>query len=126
MPNSARTVSGARVVLLPPKYIELWNRQVQQRIDNYWETFKPEIFANKNMFAELDRMAHAEAMSYVTSTLRRDMGSESDQFIKQSSSGGQFEFRTVPLGSYQLLVHVNVDGRDVLWSHTIEVTNDVP
>lgn len=126
LPNGAGPAGPARVVLLPPKYTEIWNKQVQQRLDNYWEMFKPEIYANKAQFAELNRVAHLEAMNSVVSTMQREMGSGASQFIKQASPSGQFEFRGVPFGAYQLLVEAPVGGKDVVWSRSVDVRSDIP
>src|SRR5207245_5853389 len=63
--------SAARVVLLPPKYTEVWSRQVQQRLDNYWETFKPEFAVNKEHFADYYKLAHSESLRYVMTTDRK-------------------------------------------------------
>jgi hypothetical protein len=50
--DNSKPVPRARVVLLTPKYIESWDRQVQTRLDNYWELFKPEFVAKKETFIE--------------------------------------------------------------------------
>ena len=126
LPNSDKPVQGARVVLLPPNYVETWNKQVQQRLDNYWETFKPAIFANKDHYADVDRVAHEEAMNSVVSTMRRELGSAANQFIKQASATGQFEFPDVPFGTYQILIQAAVDGRDFLWARPVHVRAGIP
>ena len=126
LPNGGKSAQAARVVLLPPKYTEVWNKQVQQRLDNYWELFKPEVFANKNNFADIDRMAHLEAMNSVTSTMRRELGSGAGLFIKQTSPAGQFEFQGIPFGTYQILVEASSEGRDVVWSRSVEVLSNIP
>ena len=126
LPNGGKSTQAARVVLLPPKYTEVWNKQVQQRLDNYWELFKPEVFANKNNFADIDRMAHLEAMNSVTSTMRRELGSGAALFIKQTSPAGQFEFQGIPFGTYQILVEASSEGRDVVWSRSVEVLSNIP
>src|SRR5262245_55589673 len=51
-PESSAPMAGAHVLLLPPKYTEQWSRQVQTRMDNYWEMFKPEFYANKQRVVE--------------------------------------------------------------------------
>ena len=119
-------IETARVALLPPKYTELWNKQVQQRLDNYWEIFKPEFTANKEHFLDFHRIAQVEAFRYVTYTMRRDLGEGALKLVKDASGTGQFEFKSVPLGTYQLLVHATVNGRDLLWSKTVEVQSDIP
>ncbi len=124
-PAGAKTIQ-ARVVMLPPKYIEAWNKQVQQRLDNYWETFKPEFFANKEHFADFERLARLEAMMSVVSQMRRELGSNANPFIKQTSPAGEFEFKGIPLGTYQVLVEASADGRDFTFSRPVDVRNDIP
>jgi hypothetical protein len=125
-PEGARTVQAARVVLLPPKYTEVWNKQVQQRLDNYWELFKPEFAVNKEHFTDFYRIAYLEAFQYVTSAMRRELGDGASNFIKESSSSGQFEFRGVPFGTYQVLVQAISSGKDVVWSRPIDVQSEIP
>jgi hypothetical protein len=126
LPERNTTAQSARVALLPAKYTELFNKQVQQRLDNYWEQFKPEFAANKEHFADFYRMAYLESFAYVTSAMRRDLGSGAAKFIKESSPTGQFELRGIPFGTYQLLVLATPNGRDVVWSRTVDVQTEVP
>jgi hypothetical protein len=117
---------AARVVLLPPKYTEVWNRQVQQRLDNYWETFKPEFAVNKERFADFHRLARVEALRYVIAIMRRDLGDGASKYIKETPSNGQFEYRGIPFGTYQLLVQAAANGEDITWSRTIDVQTEIP
>ena len=117
---------AARVVVLPPKYTEVWNKQVQQRLDNYWETYKPEFAANKDHFANFYRLAHEESLRYVIATMRRELGDGASKYIKDTPSNGQFEFRGIPFGTYQLLVQAMADGEDIIWSRTVDVQTKIP
>ena len=126
LPDAANKPQAARVALLPSKYIEIWNKQVQQRLDNYWEIFKPDLAVNRERFADLDRMAHVEAFRYITSTMRREMGESASKLITDASANGQFEFRGVPFGTYQVLVQATFNGQDVVWSRPLEVQTDIP
>src|SRR5580765_2247811 len=82
LPNGARPTQAARAVLLPPKYADMWNKQVQQRLDNYWEIYKPELLVNKDHVTEILRMAHVESFRFVTSAMRRELGEGAAKFIK--------------------------------------------
>src|SRR5438093_3150728 len=88
LPNADKAAPAARVALLPAKYTEAWNKQVQQRIDNYWEIYKPEIIARKELIFQLERAAHVEAFAYITSMMRRELGDGSSKFIKDTSPAG--------------------------------------
>jgi hypothetical protein len=116
----------ARVVLLPPKYVETWDKQVQTRIDNYWEVFKPEFAANKERYFDFDRLARIEAFRSVTATMRRELGVEAAIYIKDATPAGQFSFTGIPYGSYQMLVYANVNGQELLWSKSVVVQTEIP
>lgn len=126
IPGTSSPAQAARTALLPGKYTEIWNKQVQTRLDNYWELFKPEFAANKNHFLDFDRMAQLEAFRFITSTLRRELGDEASRYLKESSASGQFEFTVVPFGTYQLLVQAVINGQEVIWSKTVEVQTTIP
>ena len=126
LPDSAKPLQGARVALLPTKYIEVWNKQVQTRLDNYWEIFKPDFAANKERFLDYDRIAQLEAFRYVTSSMRRDLGDAASKLLKESSSAGQFEFKEISFGTYQLLVQATVNGQEVIWSKPVDVKTEIP
>lgn len=126
LPDGAKSAQPAHVVLLSPKYTEVWNRQVQQRLDNYWEDYKPEFAVHKERIAEFNRMSQVESLRYVMSQMRRDLGVGASMLIKDTSANGQFEFRGVPFGTYQLLVEVLANGGEILWSRPVDVQTDVP
>jgi hypothetical protein len=126
LPNGSTPTQTAQAALLPPKYADIWNKQLQQRLDNYWEIYKPELLVNKEHVTEIYRMAHVEAFRYVTSTMRRELGEGASKYIKTTSANGQFEFRGIPFGTYQLLVGTAAAGQDVVWSRTIDVDSDAP
>jgi hypothetical protein len=46
----------------------------QGRLDNYWETYKPEPLTNKEHFTDIYRMAHVESFRHVQSAMRRELG----------------------------------------------------
>ena len=124
--EGAKTVQAAHVILLTPKYMELWNTQVQQRLDNYWEIFKPDFAAHKERFSDFYRIVYLEALGYVTNTMRRELGTGASKFIKDTSPTGQFEFRGIALGTYQILAQTRVNGQDVVWIRSVNVEQDLP
>jgi len=126
LPDTSRPAQAARVALLPPKYTEVWNKQMQTRLDNYWELYKPEFAANKEHFTDFVRAAQLESLRFVTSSMRRDLGEGASKLLKESSATGQFEFSGIPFGTYQLLVQASVNGRDVIWSKPVDVQTEIP
>jgi hypothetical protein len=126
LPNGSQPSQAAHVALVPPKYIETWNKLVQERLDNYWEIFKPELAVNRERITDIYRMVHVEAFRSITLTMRRDLGVGSAKFMQDASAGGQFEFRNLPLGSYEVLVQTTSGGQDIVWARSINVENDIP
>jgi hypothetical protein len=126
LPEGTKPAQAARVLLLPPKYTEVWNKQLQQRLDNYWEMFKPEFAAHKEHFMDFYRIAYLESFRYVMSAMRRELGDGASKLVKETSSTGQFEFRGIPFGTYQVLVQATANGQDIVWSRLIEVQTEIP
>jgi hypothetical protein len=126
LPDGSRPTQTAQAVLLPQKFADMWNKQLQQRLDTYWEIYKEELYVHKDHVTEIYRMANLDAFRYITSAMRRELGDGASKFIKDSSTNGQFEFRGIPLGTYQLLVRTSTAGQDLVWSRTVDVDSDVP
>ena len=125
LPNGT-PAKAAHVVMVPPKYTELWNREVQQRLDNYWEVYKPDLLANKALVPKLFKLAYVEALRNLTSTMRREMGEGASKYIKDAAPTGQFEFRGLPFGTYQLLIQTTTEGEAITWSRIVDVDSNVP
>jgi len=125
-PEGTKITQTAHVALLPAKYTEAWNKQVQTRLDNYWELYKPEFAKNKEHFSEFNRVAQVESFRYVTSSMRRELGLAASNLIKDSAPSGQFEFANIPLGTYELLVQATVNGQEFVWSKTVDVQSEIP
>ena len=126
LPDSGASIEGARIALLSPKYTEVWNKQVQTRLDNYWEIFKPDFAVKKERFVEFERLAQVEAFRYVTLNMRRDLGDSAMKFMQESSTNGQFEFSHVPFGTYQILVNATMRGQEIVWSKAVDVQSEIP
>ena len=67
-----------------------------------------------------------ESLRYVIATMRRELGDGASKYIKETSSNGQFEFRGIPFGTYQMLVQAMADGEDIIWSRTVDVQTKIP
>jgi hypothetical protein len=122
----AKPAQNARVVLVPPKYTEMWNKEVQQRLDNYWEIYKPDLLTNKDNVPKLYRLAYVEALRNLVTTMRREMGDGSSKYIKDATATGQFEFRGIPFGTYRLLVQSTSEGETITWSRIVDVDTSIP
>ena len=71
-------------------------------------------------------MAYVEALRNLTSTMRREMGEGASKYIKDAAPTGQFEFRGLPFGTYQLLIQTATDGEAITWSRIVDVDTNVP
>jgi len=125
LPNG-KPPQGARVVMLPPNYTELWNREVQQRLDNYWEIYKPDLLSNNDHVPRLYKLAYVQALRNLTTTMRREMGEGASKYIKDAAPTGQFEFRGLPFGTYQLVIQATTEGDTITWSRIVDVDTNVP
>jgi len=122
---TGKPAQSARVVMVPPKYTELWNREVQQRLDNYWEIYKPDLLANKDHVPRLYKLAYVEALRNLTTTMRRELGEGASKYIKDATPTGQFEFRDLPFGTYQLVIQTT-EGDATTWSKIVDIDTSVP
>ena len=55
-----------------------------------------------------------------------ELGDGASKYIKETPATGQFEFRGIPFGSYQLLVQATAEGEDITWSRIVDVGTTVP
>jgi hypothetical protein len=113
-----------QVILLSSQYVDLWNTDVQKRLDAYWERFKPAFAAQKELFFEVSRMAQKEATDYVVTRMRRD-ASVSD-YLKQASPEGRFEFKNLPFGEYKVVALGKIGEEDAIWQESIDVRSPIP
>jgi hypothetical protein len=120
MPPGGGSVGVAQVVLLPREYALAFNAEAQQRIDRYWEIYKPEFVQRKELFLQVAPMAYKDALDAVVLRLRRERGTDASRWI-QSAPGGQFEFRGVPAGEYKLVAIAVLGGAQHVWTESLVV-----
>jgi hypothetical protein len=114
-----------QVILLSPQYVDLWNTDVQKRLDAYWERFKPAFAAQKELFFEVSRMAQKEATDYIVGRMRRDSAVSPD-YLKHASPEGRFEFKNLPFGEYKVLAVAKIGDQETLWHESIDVRSPIP
>jgi hypothetical protein len=115
-----------QVILLSPKYEELWNSDVQKRLDGYWERFKPAFAQQKEIFLEATKMAYRESTQFVITRMRLDLQGQTANFIQQSSLDGRFEFKGVPTGEYKVLAVGKIGTQEVIWQESVKISNSIP
>src|SRR5262245_58718715 len=101
-PAGSVLAGRAEVVLLPPEYVEVWNTELVERLDNYWENYKPTFIRQKELFLDAQRMAYRDAFQFVVARMRFDNRTRSSELIHDTSDGA-FEFRNVPAGRYKII-----------------------
>src|SRR5215510_3785744 len=77
-----------QVILLSSRYSDLWNSDVQKRLDVYWEIYKPAFASRKDFFVQISKQAHREATNYVLSRMRSDPSNNVADYLKHTSAEG--------------------------------------
>ena len=125
-PEKQKISQPARVVLLSPKYENLWDSDLQQRLDVYWERYKPEFAIRKEFFYEVSRMAQKEAINNIIARMRRDFSGNIADYVQETTPEGKFEFKHVPFGQYKILALGKIGDQDVIWQDSVEVQSPLP
>lgn len=115
-----------QIILLSPRYTNLWDTDVQKRLDMYWERYKPAFVQNKEFFVEISRKAQIEALDYVIARMRRDPSSNVADYVKEATADGRFEFKSVPFGEYKILAVGKAQNLDLIWQESVDVRNPIP
>lgn len=126
LPPLQKPSRPVQVILLSAQYMNLWNSDVQKRLDVYWETYKPAFASQKDFFFEISKQAHREATNYVLTRMRRDPSSNLADYLKETSPDGTFEFKNVPFGEYKVLAIGRIGDQDVMWQEFVDVRSSVP
>jgi hypothetical protein len=106
---------SAEVVLLPAQYAQMFNAEAQQRIDDYWEAYKREFAANKELFFKVQPVAYREALDIVLVRMNNRAN-----FVRKVS-GGRFEFRGVAPGEYKIVALGSIRNTDYVWTESFQV-----
>ena len=125
-PASQKISPPVQIILLSARYSDLWNSDVQKRLDVYWERYKPAFAQKKEFFFEVSRMAQKESVDYILTRMRRDPASNIAEYVREASAEGKFEFKNIPFGEYQILAIGKAGDQDVLWQESVDVHSSVP
>jgi hypothetical protein len=127
VPPSQQEISQpVQIILLSPRYVDLWIGEVQARLDRYWQVYQPALRNHKELFAEFSQQAHRDATVSVLSRMRKDSAGDVSDYLIQMSDDGRFEFKNVPLGEYKILAIGKVGHQDMMWQELIDVRSAVP
>jgi hypothetical protein len=126
VPSQQQLSGPVRVILLSAHYMNLWNSDVQKRLDVYWETYKPAFAARRDFFSEVSKQAHREATNYVLTRMRRDTTGNVSNYLKETPADGTFVFTNLPFGEYKLLAIGRIGDQDVMWQEFVDLRTPVP
>jgi hypothetical protein len=126
LPPLQKPSRPVQVILLSSQYMNLWNSDVQKRLDVYWETYKPAFASQKEFFFEISKQAHREATNFVLTRMRRDPSSNLADYLKETLPDGTFEFKNVPFGEYKVLAIGRIGDQDVMWQEFVDVRSSLP
>ncbi len=127
-PPQQQVSHPVQVILLSPHYLDLWNGEVQKRLDLYWQQYLPTFRDRKELFAEFSKQAHRDATNYVVTRMRRDASNKVSvsDYVMETSVDGKFEFKNVPFGEYKVLAFGRIGNQDVIWQEFIDVRSTIP
>jgi hypothetical protein len=125
-PQPMAISAPVQVVLLSPEYVELWEADVQKRLDTYWERYKSAFAQKKEYFTEISRMAYLDSIQFVVNRMRRDLPEGFSAFVQFSSTEGRFEFKGIPLGRYKVFAVGRADGQQLIWQDSVELSDPLP
>jgi hypothetical protein len=125
-PPQQQILQPVQVILLPPRYADLWNTEVQKRLDVYWQQFQPTLRDRKEFFAEFSKRAHRDATVYVLTRMQFDLSNKFSDYLIEMPPSGRFEFKNVPFGEYNILAIAKIGNQDVMWHELVDVRSPIP
>jgi hypothetical protein len=126
VPAQQEMSQPVQVILLSRRYLDLWNSEVQKRLDIYWQQYQLAFRDRKEFFSELSKQAHKDATAYVLTRMRRDPTNKISDYLLEAVADGKFEFRNVPFGEYKILALGKIGNQDVMWQESIDVRSAIP
>ena len=121
-PQGSAAPGSAQVVLLPSEYAQMFNAEAQLRVDQYWNSYKPEFAARKEVFSQAFALAYREALDIVLSRIRINGKVDSGSLIR-SATAGRFEFRGVPPGDYKIIATGSIQDTTYVWTEAFRVAS---
>ena len=120
-------VSGApQVVLMSSGWAELWNGDVQQRIDRYFNLYRGAVAQDPALFDEIAAMARRDAVVSLVSQMQQALGLQFKDHVREVSPDGRFEFTGVPLGEHKVVVLAEAGKGSLIWAETVNVRSSIP
>ena len=115
-----------RAVLMSPDWTLVWNRDVQQGLDVYFNRYRDVVARNRDAYSEIAGRAYRDATRSVITEMQRSLGEEFPKWVREVSRDGRFEFTGVPLGDYRVIVLAVVEGRALIWTEALSLSGPIP
>ena len=125
-PEDSEIVDPLQAVLMDPRWVDIWNGDVQKRLDAYSERYRDAFDRNRDFFGQISNMARRDAVVFVISRMQRDLGGTFQDLVREVSGEGRFEFRDVPFGEYQVIVLARRGRTNLIWVETVEINGSIP
>jgi hypothetical protein len=125
-PEDSEIVDPLQAVLMDPRWVDIWNGDVQKRLDVYSERYRAAFARNRDFFDQVSNMARRDAIVFVISRMQRDLGATFQDLVREVSGEGRFEFREVPFGEYQVIVLARRGRTNLIWVETVEIKGPIP
>jgi len=125
-PDEMTIKQPLQVVLMSPQYATLWNQKLQEQLDLYWERYKPAFVQKKELFFEVSRMAYQDSMQFVMARMSRDLGPGLKNYRIESSADGKFQFKDIPLGTYNIVAYGRAGDQVYYWQESVDISSSVP
>ena len=125
-PEDSEIVDPLQAVLMDPRWVDIWNGDVQKRLDAYSERYRAAFDRNRDFFGQIANMARRDAIVFVISRMQRDLGGTFQDLVREVSGEGRFEFRDVPFGEYQVIVLARRGRTNLIWVETVEINGSIP
>jgi hypothetical protein len=125
-PEDSEIVDPLQAVLMDPRWVDIWNGDVQKRLDAYSERYRDAFDRNRDFFDQISNMARRDAVVFVISRMQRDLGGTFQDLVREVSGEGRFEFRDVPFGEYQVIVLARRGRTNLIWVETVEINGSIP
>lgn len=124
-PQNVRLTKAAQVVVLSGEYVNLYAAEVQKRLDNAWEDYKPAFIQDKQAFLIFRDLALRRSYDSILNRMRRDSPVGVANFV-HNATNNTFEFKNVPQGECRVLALVSIGNQEFVWGDSVILINDTP
>ena len=125
-PSETNGPNMPQALLLPQRWIDLWNSDLQKRLDSYFNRYRYVFARNPESFNKVSDMAHRDAIFSLIGRMEKELADQFTDLFKSVSSEGHFQFDKIPLGAYKIIIIANPKTRPLMWIEDIELNSSIP